>query len=155
MLNNVIVACSEIALSTTSSFDFAIWIPAIISIISLIVNTIFTIFIAPIILTRQNQKTEMYKICSGFFGYLTRVVSLKSYEGAPSQIRRYSLKIHLMFKSGNAPEPISTLLEEIFQLVEKRKSLTEDIQIRVWETIYRTKVHELRKGLSKYVGVFR
>ncbi len=155
MSENIIATCAEAVAPQSNNVELSVWVPAIISVISLIVTTIFTIFISPVISEKHNQKNEMYKICAAFFDYLTDIVSFDTYEGVPSQIRKYSLKIHLMFKSGIAPQKISNLLERIFQLVKERKKLTDESEILTWEKTYREKVRELRLELSKYVGVFK
>lgn len=156
-MRNAIFACRCIADAATkeSPFELGIWVPAIVSVISLIVTTFFTVFVSPRIAAKNNQKTEMYKTCSEFFDYLTDIVSLSDYNGAPSTVRKYSLKIHLMFKSGTAPQSISNDLEEIFQKVKARKNLYEDAAIAQWEAEYRLSVRKLRVSLAKYIGVFK
>lgn len=145
---------SNIAAEDSAS-TLGIWVPAIVSVISLIVTTVFTVYIAPIIAAKNNQKTAMYTICTEFFDYLTDLVSFQDYQGVPSTVRKYSLKIHLMFKDGVAPKRIADKLEDIFQQVKIRKGLNDDAAIAAWETNYRDKVRELRVELSQYVGVFK
>lgn len=156
-MNKLVLLCgcaNSISIEDANS-SLSIWIPAIVAIISLIVTTIFTVYIAPKISAKSNQKTAMYKICSDFFDYLTDLVSLKDFAGAPSIVRKYSLKIHLMFTAGIAPQSISDKLEKIFQLVKQRKELSDAAAITEWECKYRDVVRELRVDLSQYVGVFK
>ena len=156
-MENIVVLCNCVATTATddSVSVLGVWVPAIVAVVSLIVTTIFTVYIAPKIAAKQNQKTAMYTICSQFFDYLTDIVSLKDYSGVPSQVRKYSLKIHLMYKEGVAPKDISEKLEDIFQKVKTRKTLNSDTEITVWEKDYRDAVRDLRTKLSKYVGVFK
>ena len=156
-MENIVVLCNCVATTATddSVSVLGVWVPAIVAVVSLIVTTIFTVYIAPKIAAKQNQKTAMYNICSQFFDYLTDIVSLKDYSGVPSQVRKYSLKIHLMYKEGVAPKDISEKLEDIFQKVKTRKTLNSDTEITVWEKDYRDAVRDLRTKLSKYVGVFK
>lgn len=155
-MENILILCKcATTVAEDSSSTLGVWVPAIVAVISLIVTTIFTVFVAPKIAAKQNQKTAMYNICSQFFDYLTDIVSLKDYSGVPSQVRKYSLKIHLMYKEGVAPKDISEKLEDIFQKVKTRKTLNSDAEITAWENDYRVAVRDLRTKLSKYVGVFK
>lgn len=150
------LVCSYEALraSTDSSSNLGIWLPAVVSIITLIVNIIFTVFIGPKIAEKQNQRVAMYKICTDFFDFLTDLVSMDNFDGAPSTVRKYSLKIHFMFKTGVAPRRIEAGLEAVYQKVKERKNLHDDAVISKWEKSYRELVHELRVDLANYVGVF-
>lgn len=103
---------------------------------------------------KYNQKVAMYNICTEFFDYLTDLVSFDNFNGAPSTVRKYSLRIHLMFKSGDAPQNIKETLEAVWKKVKERKTLQDAEKIAEWETSYRDLVRELRKELAKYVGVF-
>ena len=62
--------------------------------------------------------------------------------------------IELLFKDGVAPEPLHTLMEDIFQSIKKRKSMTSEEEICIWNNEFRDKTKELRKALAKYTGVF-
>lgn len=156
-MENILYLCNCIASTTTddSAAVLGVWVPAIVAVISLIVTTVFTVYIAPKIAAKYNQKTAMYNICSEFFDYLTDIVSLEDYNGVPSQVRKYSLKIHLMYKTGVAPQSISDKLEDIFQKVKMRKTLKSDDEITAWENDYRKAVRDLRTQLAKYVGAFK
>lgn len=147
-------SCEVIGNATDSAANLEIWVPAIVSIITLIINVVFTIFVGPKIAERHNQRAAMYKICAEFFDYLTDLVSLENFDGAPSTVRKYSLKIHFMFKTGVAPSRIAAGLESVYQKVKERKELYDDTAISEWEKSYRKLVHALRVDLAKYVGVF-
>ena len=155
-MNSFVCLCSCLsgAVKDDSISTLGIWVPAIVSVVSLIVNTVFTVYILPKIAARNNQKTTMYNICSEFFDYLTEIVSLQDFNNVPSTVRKYSLKIHLMFKTGVAPKRIADRLEDIFQQVKIRKGLSDESAISSWEKNFRDKVRELRVELSQYVGVF-
>lgn len=103
---------------------------------------------------KHNQKVAMYNICTEFFDYLTDLVSFDDFKGAPSAVRRYSLRVHLMFKSGEAPENVKNTLEAVWKKVKERKALQDEEKIAEWETSYRKLVYKLRKELARYVGVF-
>lgn len=139
-------------ISTNSSLS--IWVPAAVAILSLLVNTCFVLLISPRISEKHNQKVAMYNICIEYFDYLTDLVSFSSFDGVPSKIRKFSLKIHMMFKSGVAPKPIDIKLESIYQKVKERKNLEDQDTISDWEKEYRVLLRDLRIELSKYIGVF-
>jgi len=148
-------AVQVVTSSDCNSINLGIWIPAIISILTLIINITFYIFIAPKITSRYQRKDKMFEICSEFMSYLSNVVSLTSFSGVPTKIRNYCLQIHLMFLSGTAPDPLATQMENIFKMVQQRKDISEATEISEWETTYRDAVRSLREELSKYTGFFK
>ena len=137
-----------------SDSGLAIWLPAIVSVFTLIVNVFFYIFVQPKIANTINARNDLKKIVISFMGYLTEVVSFSNFSGVPTEIRRYSLQIHLCFKSGVAPSPIDVQLENIFQKAKERKEIREEEQelINQWNNDFRKQVHELRIELAKYCG---
>lgn len=153
------IVCTCQAAASADTVDITalqgVWVPAIVAIVSLAVNIVFTIFVAPTISEKHNQKVAMYKICTDFFDYLTDLVSFTCFDGAPSMVRKFSLKIHFMFTLGEAPESIANNLEAIYQKVKTRKTLQCSSEIEKWEKEYRDLVHKLRVDLAKYVGVFK
>lgn len=155
-MEEIVCTCQAVANTATTDITAlqGIWVPAIVAIVSLVVNTVFTIFVAPKISEKHNQKVAMYKICTDFFDYLTDLVSFTSFDGVPSTVRKFSLKIHFMFTSGKAPEKIANNLEAVYQKVRARKELQSDSEIEEWERKYRDLVRKLRVDLAKYVGVF-
>lgn len=131
------------------------FVTAGISILTLLLNILFYILVAPSISFRFQKKEELTKTASEFLSYLSDVVSFKSYDGVPTKIRNYCLSIHLLFKEGQAPTEISNCMENIFQLAVKRKTMNDNIEIQKWETKFRTESRNLRKLLAKYTGVFK
>lgn len=135
------------------SNGFEIWIPAIVSIISLVVNLLFYIFVQPRITYKKTARDALTKTSVDLLNYLSEIVSYNEFDGVPTQIRKYSIQIHLQFKKGTADEKIELLLEEIFQEVRARRKITSDEDIDNWNNNFRIKVRELRKALAKYCGV--
>lgn len=131
------------------------FVTAGISILTLLVNILFYILIAPRINFRFQKKEELTKNASEFLSYLSDVVSFENYDGVPTKIRNYCLSIHLLFKKGQAPTEISNCMEEMFQLAKKRKTITDNTEIQEWEIEFRTKSRNLRTLLAKYTGVFK
>lgn len=129
-----------------------IWLPCLVSIVTLLVNIGFYIFIQPKLGYKYETKNYLRDISNEFFVYLTRLVSLDDYNGAPTKIREYSLKIHLCFKDGSANEEISTRLEKIFQMTKSRKQMMDAAEIEQWNDVFRNEVRKLRKELGKYCG---
>jgi hypothetical protein len=150
---NFLAFCESIA-EQQQLVDLGIWIPAIISIITLIANIIFYFYIGPQITYRYTRKDKMFEICTEFLNYLSDVVSIDNYNGVPTKIRNYCLKIHMMFIKGNAPEPLSNQMENMFQSVKKRKGIQVDSEISEWEQQFRKDARILRQMLSKYTGFF-
>lgn len=126
----------------------------IVSVVTLLVNIFYYIFIQTRLGYRYETKKELSKICSEFFTYLSEIVSYDNFEGVPTTIRNYSMRIHLCFKSGQADQNISMQLEKIFQMTKRRKGLVEREQIGSWNEEFRTEVTQLRKAVSKYCGSF-
>lgn len=138
----------------------AIWVPAIVSIVTLIVNVFFYIFVQPTVSNKISAKNDLKKISISFLNYLAEVVSYSDFGGVPTEIRKYSLQIHLCFESGIAPSPIDNILEGLFQMAKKRKELNADdaedmVKIAQWNTEFRNKEHELRIALAKYCGTLK
>lgn len=129
-----------------------IWIPAIISIITLLVNLFFYIFVQPRITYKSTAKESLTKTSVELLNYLAEIISFDNFEGVPTTIRKYSLQIHLQFKKGTADGKVELLLEQIFQEVQKRKKLTSSTDIDKWNENFRKKVRELREALAKYCG---
>lgn len=153
---NFLCACECVTNGiATEDTALSIWVPAIVSIVTLVITIIFTVYVSPRIAEKQNQRAAMYKICTDFFDYLTDLVSLDDFSGAPSTVRKYSMKIHFMYKSGSAPEDIKEGLEKIYQKVKVRKTMEDAKAIEKWEKEFRDEVRVLRKELSRYVGVFK
>ncbi len=143
--------CDCIANSGTS--DLSIWVPAIVSIVSVLLNIVFSIFIAPRVLRKSNAREKMHKICTEYQKYLSSVVSLESFDGVPTEIRKFSLEVLLMFKSGKAPDGLNNSMEAIYQAAKRRKHLPPQ-EITAWEQEFREKVRALRIEMAKYSGVF-
>lgn len=119
-----------------------------ISVITLIINILFYVFIAPKISYKLKYKNRLYEIGTEFLDYLVDITGFNNFNGVPTQIRKYSLRIHLLFIDGKAPEDLSTILEDIFQHARKRKEILSDEQIISWNDAMRDKIRILRRQLS-------
>lgn len=132
--------------------EIQIWLPCIVSIITLLINLGYYIFVQPRQGYKYEKRTNLTKISEEFLTYLSEVVSLPDFNGVPTKIRNYSLKIHLCFKSGTANKEMADLLEDIFGMAKNRKTLTDEQDIRTWNENFRKKVRSLREQLSSYCG---
>lgn len=132
--------------------NLEIWIPAVVSIITLLVNMAFYLFMQPHIVDKASTKEALTKVSVKLLNYLAEVVSMDNFDGVPTKIRKYSLQIHLYFKSGTAAGEVELLLEKIFKEVQKRKNLTAQQDIEHWNDNFRNLVRDLRKNLAKYCG---
>lgn len=137
-----------------ASSNIDVWVPAIISILSLLVNVLFSVFVAPRVLRRSNAKDKMHSICANYQQYLSEIVSYDSFEGVPTQVRKYSLEIHLMFQDGTAPKKLAKAMEKIYQMTKERKKLSDAPAIDKWNNDFRDEVARLRKLMAKYTAVF-
>lgn len=139
----------ETALETN---NLEIWIPAIVSIITLILNLLFYIFIQPRLTYKATAKESLKKVSVELLNYLAEIISYESFDGVPTQIRKYSLQIHLHFKDGTSEGQLEILLEQLFREVRKRKSLTVTADIDKWNEEFRTLARNLRENLAKHCG---
>ena len=130
------------------------FITAAISVGTLLLNILFYIIIAPKISFRFQKKEDFLKYSSEFITFLSGVNSLTDFEGVPTKVKSYCVSIELLFKSGVAPEPLRADMENVFQAVKKRKSLTSEKEIEEWNSNFRTITQKLRKSLAKYTGTF-
>lgn len=132
--------------------EMNIWLPCIVSIITLIVNLGYYIFIQPRQGFKYEKRMNLAKISEEMFTYLSELVSLEEFSGVPTQIRNFSLKIHLCFKTGTADQAIADSLEKIYQMAKNRKSLTDVQDIKNWNEEFRMEVRNLRRQLGGYCG---
>lgn len=135
-----------------NTFSWEIWVPAAVSIITLIVNMLFYLFAQPRITYKAIAKENLAKVAVELLNYLAEIVSLDNFDGVPTKIRKYSLQIHLHFKKGTSDGKIEMLLEKIYQEVKLRKNLNTEVEIANWNDNFRVLVRELRKNLAKYCG---
>lgn len=133
-------------------YNLEIWIPAAVSIVTLLVNMAFYLFMQPRIADKASTKEALTKVSVKLLNYLAEVVSMDNFDGVPTKIRKYSLQIHLYFRSGTAAGEVELLLEKIFKEVQKRKSLTAQQEIENWNDNFRNLVRDLRKSLARYCG---
>lgn len=140
---------SGVTLETNS---LEIWIPAIVSIITLLLNLMFYIFIQPRLTYKATAKESLKKISVELLNYLAEIISYEKFDGVPTQIRKYSLQIHLHFKEGTSDGQLEILLEQVFKEVRKRKSLTTTADIDKWNDDFRVLARNLRKNLAKHCG---
>ena len=129
-----------------------VWVPAIVSIITLIINIAFYVCVQSRLGYEYKRKEDLATICEEFFAFLSELVSYEEFEGVPTCIRNYSLKIHLCFVNGMADENISRELEEIYRMTKDRKKLKDLKEINDWNEKFRNKVRKLRKEIGKYCG---
>lgn len=139
-------------LSDDATGSLAIWIPCIVSIVTLLLNLGFYIFIQPRQSYAYKRKEDLAKISGEMFTYLSGVVSLDDFNGIPTQIRNFSLKIHLCFRTGTAPKEIADCLESIFQMAKERKGFSSEDDVNKWNENFRTELRQLRNGIGKYCG---
>lgn len=132
-----------------------IWIPSAVSVIMLVLNLIFAIFLQPKLTYKIKRKEEYANIANELMVYIADLISFDNFSGVPTKIRNYSLKIHLCFKKGVAPKKINDNLEKVFQKVKLRKNIINDKEIAEWEKNFRELAKDLRIELSKYCGVLK
>lgn len=132
--------------------NLEIWIPAIVSVFTLVLNLLFYIFIQPRLTYRATAKESLKKVSVELLNYLAEIISYEQFEGVPTQIRKYSLQIHLHFKEGTSDGQLEILLEQLFKEVRKRKSLTTASDIDKWNDDFRVLARKLRKNLAKHCG---
>ena len=135
-----------------SYYNLEVWLPAAISVITLIVNLCFYIFVQPRLSYKLNAKERLANTSVELLNFLSEVVSLNDFSGVPTRVRKYSIQIHMHFKSGVASKEIERLLEEIFQDCKRRKTLVLKNEIDEWNNSFRQHVRELRIELAKYCG---
>lgn len=144
-MNNMVNSMADIE-------TIKVWLPSIVSIITLLINLTFYIFVQPRLGYKYKVKEQLYQECSELFAYLADVVSRTDFNGVPTQIRKHSLKIHLCFESGKADDETSEKLEKIYQMTKDRKNLNTDAEIETWNKQFRDESRELRKLLGRYCG---
>ena len=132
--------------------NLQVWVPAVVSIITLILNLCFYIFVQPKLTLRAGAKQELEKTSVELLNYMAEVVSYPEFEGVPTKIRKYSLQIHMQFKSGTAGNGIDLVLEKIYKEVKRRKTLSDENDIEQWDTEFRNLARELRVKLAGYCG---
>lgn len=118
-------------LQQEKTFDLEAWLPSIVSVVTLVINLIFLMLIKPKAEEKIKNQQEFLKDANAMLDYLSKVVSLTSYAGAPTTVRQLSIKLLMHYTE--EPLEISEMLESIFQLVKKRKELTEKEDINSWE----------------------
>lgn len=148
--------CNCITQITNGVFgmDLNDFVTAGISVVTLLLNILFYIVIAPRISFRFQKKEDFLKYAAEFVTYLSTVNSLETFAGVPTKVKSYCVSIELLFKSGVAPDPLHNDMENIFQSVKHRKSLTSKQEISEWESDFREKSQILRKSLARYTGIF-
>ena len=137
---------------TLETNSLEIWIPAIVSIITLLLNLMFYIFIQPRLTYKATAKESLKKVSVELMNYLAEIISYEDFSNVPTQIRKYSLQIHMHFKKGTSDGQLEILLEQVFKEVKRRKSLTTAENIDKWNDDFRVLARKLRKELAKYCG---
>lgn len=66
------------------------------------------------------------------------------------QLRSSSLKLQLLYHSGDAPEPLRTTLEEVFRFVQRKKDGCESDR---WSADFKVFVKKLRRELAQSLSV--
>lgn len=154
LINLLASTCTEPIFNITNELTLTDIITAGISIVTLLVNILFYIIIAPRINFKFQKKEDFLKYSSEFITYLSTINSLKNFDGVLTKIRNYSVSIQLLFKEGIAPDPLHSNMETIYQSVKERKSMISDEEIADWEIRFRSEIRELRMSLAKYTGIF-
>ncbi len=131
-----------------------VWLPSIVSILTLIVNICFYVFVQPNISFTLKRKERFAAVTEELLEFLSEVVSRESFDGVPTKIRNYSLKLHLCFKSGEAPQLMNVQLEHLFKMCQERKMISDEQKIHQWNDDFRNEVRKLRKAAAEYCGVF-
>lgn len=121
-----------------------------ISVFTLIINVFFYIIIAPKINFKFKSKEKLYNLVSEYLEYLVLVSSSENFDGVPTKIRSYSIKIQLMFNEGKAPLDLRNALEDVFQLIKFRKDSNGDIDIDEWKDEMKETILKIRELFSKY-----
>lgn len=129
-----------------------IWIPAIVSVITLLINLMFYMFIQPRLTYKATAKESLKKVSVDLMNYLAEIVSYDDFSDVPTQVRKYSLQIHMHFKKGTSDGQLEIILEQVFKEVKKRKSMTTAEDIDEWNDNFRVLARKLRKNLAKYCG---
>ena len=154
-MNYYLCCCKYIEqIQNSSGMSLGDWVAAGISIVTLLLNILFYIIIAPKISFRFQKKEDFLKCSSEFISYLSEVNSFTCFDGVPTKVKSYCVSIKLLFKSGEAPEPLKTQMEKVFQLVKRRKELSVTDDIKNWEEEFKNETHLLRQYLAKYTGIF-
>ena len=104
---------------------------------------------------RLKRKETMFNVSAKIMDLLSNVISYSHFEGIPTKYRKLSLRIHMCFREGTAPEPLNTCLEEGYQLMQKRDTLSNQSDIDIWKKEVRDLAKKLRKELSGYCGSFK
>ena len=145
----------EILCGTASSTNnLEIWIPTVASIITLVLTGCFYIFIQPYLTYKGESKASLREIALQLSEYMTEVVSYSSFDGVPTQMKKYSVRIKMHFKNGRGSKELNKLLEDAWGKVEERKTLGDPEKIKKWNEDYRKLEHDIRILISKYCGVF-
>lgn len=131
------------------------WGPSIISIVVLFINILYYMFGQPRVSFRAKRKEQLVTISEEFLIFLSELISYTDFNGVPTKIRNFSLKIHLCFKDGTAPDLLAQMLENLFQQVKLRKNITKQQDVDKWNEQFRCDVRLLRKELAKYCGVLK
>jgi hypothetical protein len=145
---------SEELNTVLSNQSLSIWLPCVVSVVTLLVNLFFYIVVQPRLSFRNKRKEDFSKIVDEFLVLISEIPGKQSFEGVPTQVRNFSLKIHLCFKKGVASQAISDQLEIIFRDTRDRKALTDDDRIQEWNVKFRNDARNLRKVLARYTGTF-
>ena len=138
--------------ATIETNSLEIWIPAVVSIITLLLNLMFYIFIQPRLTYKATAKESLKKVSVELMNYIAEIISYVDFSNVPTKIRQYSLQIHMHFKKGTSDGQLEILLEQVFKEVKRRKSLTTANDIDKWNDDFRVLARKLRKELAKYCG---
>lgn len=136
-----------------NSNGIQVWIPSIVSIIIVIINHLYYIFVQPNVLFKKTARENLTKVSVELLNYLSEIVSMDEFSGVPTQIRKYSLQIHLQFRGGVAKGQIASLLEHVFEEAKIRKTLSDSKDVEKWNDDFRNIVRKLRIELAKYCGI--
>ncbi len=152
MVRNVLLVLNQTC--SNNGMEIKDIVTSAISIITLFLNILFYIIIAPRIGFRFQKKDELFKTASEFLAFLSEINSYDSFDGIPTKVKKYCVSIKLLFKDGETPEELTNCMEKVYQMVKSRKNIETIEDIERWETEFRAETHTLRKELAKYTGIF-
>lgn len=132
--------------------NLELWIPAGISVLTLVINLVFYMFVQPRLSYKWGAKESLRNASCDMLKFLSEVVSYEDFAHVPTEVRNYSLRILLHFKDEKNCKGLETALENVYQEVKKRKKIEDDVEIEKWNKDFRETVRVLRRLLAKESG---
>jgi hypothetical protein len=92
-------------------------------------------------------RTERFRTFSELISLISAVATREDYDTWPDEIRVLSQRVHLLFKSGTAPNSIASPMQELFSLALKMK-LGKVKDEKEWRSEIREEARKLREGFA-------